>query len=229
MSLVRSLQVKKQLLSANNMSKRHLRIAAFVSGSGSNLPAIIEAIESGYLNAEIVQIIASKYNIPAEIKAQKYDIPYTVISRQEHKGNIQAMGQSLMACLEPLKIDLILLCGYLSFLSSEFVAQYPNRIMNIHPSLLPAFGGKGAYGMNVHNSVIEYGSKVSGCTVMFVDAGADSGPIIIQRSVQVSSSDNPDSLATKVMNEENIAYPEAIRLFSENRLLVDGRVVRILE
>ena len=207
---------------------KHLRLAAFVSGSGSNMQSIIDAIYADELDASIVQVIASKENIPAEQRAKLYDLPYATFARKKYAGNTLAMCQDIAEFLQPQNIDLILLCGYLSFLSAQFVRLYPGRIMNIHPSLLPAFGGPGAYGMRVHQSVLEYGAKVSGCTVMFVDEGADSGPIILQRPVPVSEDDTPETLAARVMIEENLAYPAAVKLFGENRLVLQGRRVHIL-
>ena len=208
---------------------KHLRLAAFVSGSGSNLQSIIDAIYSDELDARIVQVIASKENIPAAERAKLYDLPYATFPRKNYAGNVVAMCQDIAEYLEPLHVDLILLCGYLSFLSERFVDLYQGRIMNIHPSLLPAFGGHGAYGMRVHQSVLDHGAKVSGCTVMFVDAGADSGPIILQRAVPVCENDSPNTLAVRVMTEENIAYPAAVKLFGEGRLQIEGKRVHILD
>lgn len=205
-----------------------LRIAALVSGSGSNLQSILDAIRDGSLNAEIVQVIASRPGIAAEQRAASYQLPYCVVSRREHGGDTASMGRALEAILQPLAVDLILLCGYLSFLDEAFIRRYEGRIMNIHPSLLPAFGGKGAYGAKVHQAVLDYGAKISGCTVMFVDAGEDTGPIILQKAVPVCEGDTVETLASRVMEQEQLAYPEAVRLFAEHRLRMEGRTVRVL-
>jgi len=199
-----------------------LRLAALVSGSGSNLQSVIDSIEHDSLDAEIVQVIASRAKIPAQERAARYGIPYTVISRNAYKADICRMSDAIVDLLEPLDIDLILLCGYLSFLGESVLARYHHRIMNIHPSLLPAFGGKGMYGTRVHEAVLAYGAKVSGCTVMFVDAGEDTGPIILQRAVPVHDDDTPITLAQRVMQAESCAYPDAVRLFASGRIRVDG-------
>ena len=206
-----------------------LRLAALVSGSGSNLQSIIDAIAEQSLPAEIVHVVASKHGLPAEERAIRNQLSYTVVSRKEYNGNCEAMSAAIADLLEPLAIDLILLCGFLSFLSEAFVERYQGRIMNIHPSLLPAFGGRGAYGIRVHQAVIDYGAKISGCTVMFVDAGEDTGPIILQKALQVHQDETSQSLADRVMQLENVAYPEAVLLFAEGRLHIDGRKVRIRE
>ena len=204
-----------------------LRLAALVSGSGSNLQSIINAIATGSLDAKIVRVVASRAGIKAEQRALQYNLPYTLIQRRQYMDNSDLFCDSIAAELEPLDIDLILLCGFLSFLSEKFVKTYEGRIMNIHPSLLPAFGGKGAYGMHVHKAVLAYGVKISGCSVMFVDNGEDTGPIILQRTVPVLDDDTPDTLAARVMQQEDIAYPEAVRLFAEGRLSIVNRKVLI--
>ena len=207
----------------------HLRLAALVSGSGSNLQSIIDSIERGNLDASVVSVIASRYNIPAEERAAKYGLYYSVVSRREYGDNTEAMSLRLAEILETKNVDLVLLCGFLSFLSRDFVSLYRGRIMNIHPSLLPAFGGKGAYGIKVHQAVLDYGAKISGCTVMFVDEGEDSGPIILQKAVEVREGDTAETLANRVMMAEHIAYPEAVSLFGMGRLQIEGRKVIISE
>ncbi len=207
---------------------KHLRIAAFASGSGSNLQSILDAIESKELDAEITVVIASRPNIPVLERAKKYGIPSVVIPRKQFAENIDAFSSAIEKVLIPYDIDVIVLCGFLSFLSASFCRNYRNRILNIHPSLLPAFGGQGAYGTKVHRMALAHGVKISGCTVMFVDEGKDTGPIIIQKAVPVLEDDTEDTLAERVMSAEKVAYPEALRLFGENRLQVLGDRVRIL-
>jgi phosphoribosylglycinamide formyltransferase-1 len=207
--------------------KTKLKIAALVSGSGRNLQSIIDSIEAGELDAEVAVVIASRDAIPALDRAKRYGIVSHIVSRKAHSGDISTMGIAISEILRPYQIDLILLCGYLSFLSPELVQEYQGRIMNIHPSLLPAFGGQGAYGMNVHKAVIEHGVKVSGCTVFFVDAGEDTGQIILQRAIPVNENDTAQSLAQRVLAEEFIAYTDAVKLFAAGRLIIEGQKVRV--
>ncbi|MCE5195710.1 MAG: phosphoribosylglycinamide formyltransferase [Negativicutes bacterium] len=206
---------------------RHLKIAALVSGSGRNLQSILDAIRDGRLDAEVSVVVASRPRITAIERAERYQIPVRVIPRKQYGQDIAAYSQAIARALQPYGVDLILLCGFLSFLSPEFCDSYKERIFNIHPSLLPAFGGKGAYGANVHQMVLNYGAKISGCTVMFVDAGEDSGPIILQKAVPVLDTDTAQTLEARVMQAEQAVYPEAVRLFGEGRLQVVGRRVLI--
>jgi len=204
---------------------RHLKIAALASGSGSNLQSILDAIDKGSLDAEVSVVVASKPHIPVLDRAARYGIPVVVISRKQYLDDIENFSLAIEEVLAPLGIDLVVLCGFLSFLSERFCSIYAGRLFNIHPSLLPAFGGHGAYGMKVHRMALSHGVKISGCTVMFVDQGQDTGPIIVQKSVPVLEDDTEESLAARVMEAERQAYPEAIRLFSEGRLqIVDNRV-----
>ena len=204
---------------------RHLKIAALASGSGSNLQSILDAIEDGTLNAEVSVVIASKPHIPVLDRAARYGIPVVVIARKQYKADIESFSFAIEKALEPYGVDVVVLCGFLSFLSERFCKLYEGRLFNIHPSLLPAFGGQGAYGIKVHRMVLAHGAKVSGCTVMFVDQGHDTGPIIVQKCVPVMEDDTEDTLAARVMEAERQAYPEAIRLFGEARLqIVDNRV-----
>ncbi len=205
---------------------KRLRLAALVSGSGRNLQSIIDAIESGSLEAKVELVISSRPGVYALERARQHDIPTLVVPRRQFR-DLDLHGEAILQALAAYEIDLIVLCGFLSFLSPALVAHYRGRIMNIHPSLLPAFGGKGAYGQNVHQMVLDHGVKVSGCTVMFVDEGEDTGPIIIQKVVPVMDDDDAGRLGERVMQAEWQAYPEAIRLFGEGRLGIEGRRVRI--
>ncbi|MCL2548585.1 MAG: phosphoribosylglycinamide formyltransferase [Symbiobacteriaceae bacterium] len=209
------------------MTTSSLRLAALVSGSGSNLQSIIDVINLGFLDAKVVQVIASKDGIPAEARALANSIPYKVVARSIYGSDVHAMSAAITELLSPLSIDLILLCGYRSFIGESLLRAYSGRIMNIHPSLLPAFGGKGLYGRRVHQAVLDYGVRVSGCTVMFVDAGEDSGPIILQKAVPVEDDDTPETLAARVMEAETKVYPEAVSLFAAGRLKIEGRKVII--
>lgn len=204
-----------------------LRLVALVSGSGRNLQSIIDAIDRGELEAEIAGVISSRRQAYAVERAKNHGLPVEVV----HRKGFASVGEFLAALDEAINRfapDLIVLCGFLSFLSEATVARYRHRIMNIHPSLLPAFGGKNYYGANVHEKVLEYGAKVTGCTVMFVDEGEDTGPIILQSAVPVLEDDTVESLQDRVLQEEYKLYPEAIRLFAAGRLRVEGRRVRLL-
>jgi len=203
------------------------RLAALVSGSGRNLQSLIDAIEAGELDARIEVVIASRSGIPAIERARHHGIPVEVVSRKA-APSLEAFQAELQAALARYPVDLICLCGFLSFLSPDIVARYRGRIMNIHPSLLPAFSGKGFYGKNVHAEVLNYGCKVTGCTVMFVDEGEDTGPIILQEAVPVYDDDTPETLEARVMQAEYRLYPRAVALFASGRLSLVGRRVRIL-
>lgn len=204
-----------------------IRLAALVSGGGRNLQSLIDAIEAGELDARIEVVIASRPNAGAIERANKHGLKVEVVSRRA-AASIDAFQAELLAALGRYPIDLICLCGFLSFLSPDIIARYRGRIMNIHPSLLPAFGGKGFYGKNVHAEVLNYGCQVTGCTVMFVDEGEDTGPIIIQQAVPVLDDDTPETLEARVMQAEYKAYPRAVALFGAGRLSLVGRRTRIL-
>lgn len=202
------------------------RLAALVSGSGRNLQSIIDAIKAGELDATVEVVISSRRKAFALERAGKYGLRTEVVPRQEFE-TVDQFQQALLACLERYDVDLVVLCGFLSFLSPEIVERYRGRIMNIHPSLLPAFSGRSYFGANVHEKVLDYGVKITGCTVMFVDEGEDTGPIILQAAVPVLDDDTPESLQERVLREEYRLYPEAIRLFGEGRLRIVGRRVFI--
>lgn len=206
---------------------KHLKIVALASGSGSNLQSIIDAIEKKQLNAEISLVVSSKRKAGVIARAEKHNIPVIVVERRIYKDNIRGFSAKIAQVISDFSPDLILLCGFLSFLSEEFCQLYENRIFNIHPSLLPAFGGQGAYGIRVHRMALKAGVKVSGCTVMFVDAGQDTGPIIVQKCVPVLEDDTEESLAQRVMTAEYQAYPEAVRLFGQGRLSISNNTVKI--
>jgi phosphoribosylglycinamide formyltransferase-1 len=202
-----------------------IKIAVLVSGRGTNLQAIIDACENGYIPGKVVCVISNIENVYALERAKKHNIPNFVISHKNYR-NREDFEKALIKKLEEYQPDLICLAGFMRILSSYFVNYYKYKIMNIHPALLPAF--KGLYGEKVHQAVIESGAKFSGCTVHFVTEEVDSGPIIIQRIVPVEDDDTPDTLAERVLKEEHIAYPMAIRLFAEGRLKIEGKRVKIL-
>lgn len=210
----------------STVNRPPLRLAILVSGGGTTLQAIIDAIDSGYLNARISLVISSRREVKAPERARKHGIPVEIIRPRDFE-DAASYDCALAAALEHARPDLLVLAGYLSIIGERTLAAYSGRIMNIHPSLLPSFGGKGFYGRYVHEKVLEYGCKVTGCTVMFVDNQVDTGPIILQEAVPVFEDDTVDSLATRVSEVEKRLYPEAIKLFAEGRLTVNGRRVRV--
>ncbi|MDW8114637.1 MAG: phosphoribosylglycinamide formyltransferase [candidate division WOR-3 bacterium] len=201
-----------------------MKIAVLVSGRGTNLQAIIDACENGFISGKVVCVISNVENAYALERAKKHNIPNFVISHK-NKERIE-FEKEVIEKLEEFKPDLICLAGFMRVLTPYFIEHYRNRIINIHPALLPAF--KGLYGEKVHQAVIESGAKFSGCTVHFVTEDVDGGPIILQRIVPVEDSDTPETLAERVLKEEHIAYPMAIRLFAEGRLKIEGKRVKIL-
>ena len=206
-----------------------LKLGIMVSGGGTNLQAIIDKIQSGYLsNCEIVTVVSSRVGVYALERAQKYSIPTACISRKSFASLI-GYDQALLGHFKQYDVELVVLAGFLSMLGEAFVEAYRDRIINIHPSLIPSFCGKGYYGIVPHRKALEYGVKVTGATVHFVDLEYDSGPIILQKAVTVRDDDTPESLQLRVMREaEWELLPEAIKLFSEGRLLLEGRKVRII-
>jgi phosphoribosylglycinamide formyltransferase 1 len=201
------------------MAQLPIQLAVLISGSGTTLQNLIDRIGDGSLNAKIVVVVASRPGIGGIERAKKAGMKCCVIDRKEDLSR-----QVFKICSEA-KADLICLAGWLSLL--EIPAAFAGRVTNIHPALLPDFGGKGMFGRWVHQAVLDQGCKVSGCTVHFVDATYDTGPVILQRVCPVLESDTVDSLAHRVFEEEKIAYPQAIRLFQENRLKIEGGRVRI--
>ncbi len=205
-----------------------LKIGVLVSGGGSNLQAIIDKIDSGYIrNAEIVTVVSSKPGVFALERAKKHGINGTCISRKFF-NDIDEYDEALIGHFVEHKVDLVVMAGFLSILGEQFNRYYTNRVINIHPSLIPAFCGKGFYGIIPHRHVLEAGVKVTGATVHFVELEADTGPIILQKAVYVEEGDTPEILQQRVMEQaEWEILPEAIKLFAENRLAIDGKSVRI--
>ncbi|HEV8606586.1 MAG TPA: phosphoribosylglycinamide formyltransferase [Tepidisphaeraceae bacterium] len=202
-----------------------MNLAVLASGSGTTLQNLIDRISSKSLDATIQLVITSRPNIAALDRAAKASILAHVIDRREY-SNPSDFSQPIFKLIDDHNIDLICLAGWLCMLAIP--PRCAGRIMNIHPALLPSFGGPGMYGIHVHQAVIAHGCKVSGCTVHFVDEKYDNGPIILQRTCPVLENDTPESLAHRVFEEEKIAYPQAIRLFQQGRLRIDGRRVQIL-
>lgn len=203
-------------------------IAVLISGGGSNLQALIDNIESGDIKANISLVISSREDAYGLQRAKKHGIPAYCISRGDYEST-EAFDRALLEKLKEYKIRLIVLAGYLNILSSDIISAYPNCIINIHPSLIPSFCGKGYYGLKVHQGALDYGVKVTGATVHFVDEGTDTGPIILQKAVYIEDGDDAQSLAKKVLEVEHELLPRAVSLFVEDRLIVEGRRVKILE
>lgn len=202
------------------------KIAVLTSGNGSNLQSIIDAVESGRINASICAVIADREGIYSIERAKKHGIAWYVLPRKKYPS-MKEQNDALLECLKTVGAEAVILSGYLSILSEDVVRAYPNRIINIHPSLIPAFCGMGFYGKRVHQAVIDYGAKISGATVHFADEHADTGAIIIQKCVPVLESDDADALAARVLEVEHEILPEAVKLLTEDRLLVEGRKVYI--
>ena len=197
-----------------------VRIAVFVSGSGTNLQSLIDAVNEGYINAEISLVVSSKENAYGLERARKANIKAEFIKDQS----------LILKRLEEEKIDLIVLAGYLSIISDELINKYKNKIINIHPSLIPSFSGPGFYGLRVHKKVYERGVKVSGATVHFVSSEVDGGPIILQRAIDISDCKSPEEIQEKILiNIEHKILKEAVKLFVENKLVVNNERVEIYE
>lgn len=208
------------------MTMRLLKLAVLISGTGTTLQNLIDHIRAGKLAAEICVVISSKTDAYGLVRAQQYGIPHHVVPRKNF-ADLSSFNKALHAVLSPYNPDLIILAGFLSLFHLE--PGYKGKVLNIHPALIPAFCGKGYYGKRVHQAVLDYGVKISGCTVHFVDETYDTGPIILQSAVPVEENDTVETLAARVFHEECKLYPRAIQLYAEGRLRIEGRRVRILE
>ena len=205
-------------------SDQPIRLAVLVSGSGTTLQNLIDEIAAGRLNATIPVVVGSRPGLVGSERAARAGIANVVVNRKDF-ADVAAFSREVFGHVDAADADLLCLAGWLCLL--DLPERYVHRAMNIHPALLPSFGGKGMYGARVHEAVINHGCKVSGCTVHFLDNAYDTGPIIVQRTCAVLDCDTPATLAQRVFEEEKLAYPEAIRLFQQGRLRVDGRRVRI--
>ncbi len=202
-----------------------IRIAVFAPGGGSNLQALIDAVEAGVIDAEIAVVVSNRKEAYSLERARKHKIEALYVTPVDCRDGSEYF-RKLSSEMAERKIGLICLAGFLLRLQPEFIREYKGRIMNIHPALLPGFGGKGMYGHHVHEAVIKSGVKQSGCTVHFVDEEYDHGPIIIQKVVDVHVDDTPETLAGRVLEQEHKAYPEAVKLYVEGRLeMRDGKVI----
>ena len=205
-----------------------LRVAVLVSGGGTNLQAIIDRIEDGTIkNTEIVMVISNNKNAKALQRAENHHIPSMCISPKDFESR-EVFNQTLLKTLMDLNVDLIVLAGFLVVIPAEMIAKYRNRMINIHPSLIPAFCGTGFYGLKVHEKALERGVKVVGATVHFVDEGTDTGPIILQKAVEVEQGDTPEVLQRRVMEQaEWRILPRAIDLIANGKVKVEGHRVTI--
>lgn len=203
------------------MNKR--KIGVLVSGRGSNLQAIMDRIADGSLQLEIAVVISDKADALALKRAEDAGIPTVVVARKECASK-EEFEDKIHAALIAAGCELVVLAGFMRLLSGNFVNRWQHKIINIHPALLPSFPGLDAQGQ-----AMDYGVKISGCTVHFVDEGTDSGPIILQKAVPVLDDDTEETLAARILEQEHKAMPEALKLWSEGKLQVNGRRVRVLD
>jgi len=200
-----------------------MKIAVLASGRGSNFEAIAKAVKFGKIKAEISALVVDRRNAGAIERAETFGINWIFVDPKGFPSR-EDYDRKLISILEKLEVNLVCLAGYMRIVTPPFVDAFKNRIMNIHPALLPSFQG-----LNVHQRAIEYGVKVSGATVHFVDYGTDTGPVIVQAVVPVSPDDDPESLAAKVLKFEHRIYPQAVKWFVEGRISVEGRKVTVRE
>ncbi len=198
-----------------------LRIAVLISGSGTNLQAIIDAIESGKLDARIELVLSNRAEAYGLVRAKNHGLLTEVLDHKKFASR-EAFDEAVVALLRARDVELVILAGFMRLLSPVFVKAFSNRIMNIHPALLPSFPG-----LHVQKRAVEHGVRFSGCTVHFVNEECDEGPIIIQAVVPVFPDDTEESLAARILEQEHRIYPRAIQLYSEGRLRVDGRRVLV--
>ena len=201
-----------------------LNVVVLVSGGGTNLQAIIDAVDSGEItNTKIAGVISNNKNAYALERAEKHGIPNQCISPKDYESR-EIFNREFMKAVDVMQPDLIVLAGFLVVIPAEMIAKYRNRMINIHPSLIPAFCGTGFYGLKVHEAALERGVKVVGATVHFVDEGTDTGPIILQKAVEVENGDTPEILQHRVMEQaEWKILPKAIDLIANGRVKVEGR------
>ena len=207
------------------MPEAKLRVGVLASGRGSNLQAIIDAIEAGKLAARIAVVISNKKDAQALERARRHGVADVFLDPAPYKDrpdSREAYDRAVLDVLRKHNVELVALAGYMKIVTRVLIDAYPNRIMNIHPALLPSFPG-----LNAQQQALAWGVKVSGCTVHFVTEGVDIGPIIRQATVPVQENDTVETLEARILAEEHRIYPEAIQLFAEGRLSVEGRRVRI--
>ena len=203
---------------------KKIRIGVLVSGRGSNLQAIIDTIGNGTLSAEIAVVISDQADAYSLERARRHTIPAVHVSAASYKGKRDAYDALLVQELQKRGVELVCLAGFMRIITPVLIRAFPSRILNIHPSLLPAFPGR-----HVQKAALAHGVKFSGCTVHFVDEGMDTGPIIIQAVVPILDRDTEDSLSERILTQEHKIYSRAIQLFAEARLVIEGRRVVVLD
>lgn len=196
-------------------------LGVLISGSGTNLQSIIDSIENGVVNANIACVISNKADAYGLERARKHNIPTIVLNHRDYHSR-EAYDTAMVEKLKDHGVELVVLAGFMRIITTTFLEAFPHRVMNIHPALLPAFPG-----IHAQKQAVDYGVKVSGCTVHFVDAGTDTGPIILQAVVPVHHDDTEETLSEKIRKEEHRLYPEAIGLYAKGKLSVNGRKVFI--
>ncbi|MEM0961885.1 MAG: phosphoribosylglycinamide formyltransferase [Bacteroidota bacterium] len=201
-----------------------IRLALFASGGGSNMDAILKAIDAGRLDATPVLVVSDRETAGALDRARKRDLPVAVVPPGDDAAEF---GRALLDVLAGAEADTVALAGYLRKIPEPVLWAYPNRVFNVHPSLLPSFGGPGLYGRRVHQAVLDYGCRISGATIHLVEADYDTGPVVLQESVRVLPDDTPETLAARVLAVEHRLYPEALSLLASGRLSVEGRRITI--
>ncbi len=202
-------------------SNRKIRVGVLISGGGTNLQQIIDRSAAGELDAEVVCVISNRADAFGLQRAKKHGIAALHLDYRSYSGR-QEYDTALAEYLKSLNVELVVLAGFMRIVTPVLLEAFPNRVMNIHPALLPSFPG-----LDAQKQALDYGAKISGCTVHFVDAGTDTGPIILQSAVPVLEDDTEETLSGRIHIEEHRLYPAAIQLFAEGRLTVEGRKVRI--
>ena len=212
------------LVQAAGKKAKPVRLGVLISGSGTTLMNILTYIRQGRLNAKIAVVISSRSTVAGVEKARNAGLEVKIIRAKDHP-DIGEFSRRIEEELVAAKVDLVVQGGWLCLW--KIPPRYENRVLNIHPALLPSFGGQGMWGHHVHEAVLKAGCKISGCTVHFCTNDYDKGPIIVQRACEVRSDDTPDTLATRVFEQECIAYPEAIKLCAEGRVAIQGGIAKI--
>lgn len=211
-----------------NPPKAPKRLAVLVSGSGSNLQALIDRTEDGTLPVDIVRVISNVPGVYALERAEKHGIPVKVIPHGQY-ANAGEFSQAILEELLRCQADIVCLAGFMRILTAEVPLAFPGRMLNIHPALLPAFGGKGMYGHHVHQAVLDSGTQFSGATVHIVTEEPDAGPVVLQKIVPVLPDDDVESLAKRVLEVEHEIYPQAVKWVAEDRLIIKGKRVAVKE
>lgn len=202
-------------------TKTKLKLGVLASGGGTNLQSIIDQCQQQQIDAEIVLILCNNPDAGALIRASKADLPHTCINHRDFPDR-QTFDRAVVSALQEAGVELVVLAGFMRIISEEFLTAFPQRVINIHPALLPAFPG-----LHVQKKALEYGARFSGCTVHFVDGGVDTGPIITQAVVPILEDDSEESLSARILQQEHQVYPRAIQLIAEGRVRIDGRKVHI--